>query len=193
MIIKKHQEVAELWLEYRGALEGYLFKRVRDRDTAQLLSSEVLLKVYASCCSGRTINNVRSWLFQIAHNSCMDHFKKEQRSQPLEMDLPGEQEEQVYREASDLLAPLIRLLPEKYARPLVMSEIENLKQKEVAERLQLSLAATKSRILRAKEMLREQIVECIDLELGQDGRLEDFKVKTNCNTLQEHIKDPCKT
>ena len=190
--LNEHQEISQLWLDYREALNRYILKLVKDKDTADHLSHEVLLKVYASCCSGRSIRNVRAWLFQIAYNTCMDHYNEAGRNRELKTDLPETGEEQVYADASAFIGPLIKLLPEKYALPLSLSEIEDLKQQEVAERLNLSLAAVKSRILRGKQMLRERIVECIHVEVDANGRLEDFKVKANCVALQPDSLEGCR-
>jgi RNA polymerase sigma-70 factor (ECF subfamily) len=182
--LTRHKEISDLWGQYREALNHYILKLVKDKDTADHLSHDVLLKIYSSCCSGCSIRNVRSWLFQIAYNTCMDHFKQENRTRGLEIDVADTDDEQIYKQVSDLVKPLIDLLPEKYAVPLLLSEIRNYKQKEVADQLNLSLAATKSRILRGKQMLKETIIECIHVEVDEEGRLEDFKVKADCVALQ---------
>lgn len=179
----RHQEISDQWITYKEAINRYILKIVKDQETADHLAHEVLMKVYASCCSGKTIKNVRSWLFQIAYNTCMDHFKQERKTIALEADVVVRDEDQIYQEASVFVKPLIGLLPEKYAVPLYLSEIDNFKQKEVAEKLGLSLSATKSRILRGKEMLRDKIVECVHLEVDVDGRLEDFQIKKDCSNL----------
>lgn len=187
MKINTHSQVTELWEAYQKALLHYLLKMTRDPEQAEHLCSEVLLKIYASCCSGRTIKNIRSWLFQIAHNTCVDHFRKSNKTKSLEIDIPVPNEDDIYRDAANLVEPLIGLLPDKYSQPLVLAEIKNLKHQQVAQQLGLSLPATKSRILRAKKMLQETIVECIHIEVDASGHLEDFKAKAGCKPLQNHL------
>lgn len=183
--LTKHQEISDLWLEYQQAVERYILKIVKDRELTEHLSHEVLLKIYSSCCSGRPIRNFRSWMFQIAYNTCMDHFREQQKTTSLKFDVPEQEEEQVYEAAALFVAPLIRLLPEKYSTPLYLSDIQNLKQQEVAEKLSISLTAAKSRIQRGKKLLKELIMECVDVEVNTNGRPESFQVKKDCKPLQE--------
>ena len=67
--LKKYSDISSLWLEYKSGLKFYILKKVKNEDIANDLSHEVLMKVYNSCCSEIQIKNVRSWLFQIAHNT----------------------------------------------------------------------------------------------------------------------------
>jgi len=67
------------------------------------------------------------------------------------------------------LQPLIAELPEIYRFALVLSEIEGLPQRKVADHLGVSLSGTKSRVQRGKEKLRERLLECCNIETGQSG------------------------
>ena len=189
MELKKYEEISNLWLDYQKAVEHYILKITKDREVADHLSHEVLLKVYSSCCSGREIGNFRSWLFQIAYNTCIDHFREQKKTTALKFDVPDQEEEKVYEAAGDFVAPLIGMLPEKYATPLFLAEIENMKQQEVGEKLNMTLPATKSRIQRGKKMLRDLIVECVHVDLDGQGRPQSFKMRENCKPLQDQCDD----
>ncbi|GAB2760528.1 sigma-70 family RNA polymerase sigma factor [Salinimicrobium soli] len=182
--LRKYDAISEYWMSYKDALRNYILKIVKDGDTANELSHEVLMKVYASCCSGRSIRNIRSWLFQIAYNTCMDHFKKEGKTVELVKDVEQEEENGVYLEASEFIAPLLQLLPQKYAEPLRLADIEGLPQQEVALRLGLTLTAAKTRIQRGRKLLKDEITECIHFEVDQNGQLSAFEVKGSCEALQ---------
>ena len=75
-------------------------------------------------------------------------------------------------------------MPEKYAAPLRMADIEGMKQTDIAENLQLSLPATKSRVQRARELLKNEIVTCCYLDTDQQGNLIGFDIKEACIPLQ---------
>ena len=184
MKITKYKEVNSQWEEYKEALVRYIRKRVKDEDTSHDLSHEVLLKVYSSCCSGREISNVRSWLFQIAHNVVYDYFQKQKKLVTDESVEPEPEKEDIFPELSELITPLLGLLPEKYAAPLRMADIEGMKQTDIAENLQLSLPATKSRVQRARELLKNEIVTCCYLDTDQQGNLIGFDIKEACIPLQ---------
>lgn len=191
--LNKHNDISKLWLDYREGIYYYILKLVEEKDTANHLSHEVLLKIYSSCCSGRQIRNIRSWLFQIAHNTCIDYFREEGKKTDLNHEdfasIGISEDYEPYRRGAELLEPLIEILPEKYAVPLTLSEIQLLKQKEVAKKLKLTLSATKSRIRRGKQMLKEVIKECVHLDLDSDGRMQDFKVKSDCLALNGFRKE----
>ena len=91
----------------------------------------------------------------------------------------------MYEDAQKLVKPLIQLLPEKYAVPLHLSDIEEMKQADVSKKLNLSLTATKSRIQRARKMLKEKIMECSILEMDSKEKLISIEIKPACKPLQE--------
>lgn len=182
--LQKYDQISTFWLDYKDALHHYILKLVKDRDTANELSHEVLMKVYSSCCSGRPIRNIRAWLFQIAYNTCMDHFKKTKRATELKTDIPGVEERVVYEEAGEFIAPLLKLLPQKYAVPLELSDVKGMKQQEVADEIGLTLTATKTRIQRGRRLLKEEIMSCFHVEVDQNGQLMAFDLKGSCEALQ---------
>ncbi len=188
MELNQYKDISAHWLEYKDALQNYITKLVKDKETASHLSHDVLIKVYSSCCSGTTIRNIRSWLFQIAYNTCMDHFKKENKFTDIQTEIRESEEEQVYHEAEEFVEPLIDLLPKKYSEPLKLSDIKGLKQQQVADELKLSLPATKSRIQRGRQLLKEKIMECVHVEVDGQGNLMAFNIKGTCSPLQDHCK-----
>jgi RNA polymerase sigma-70 factor (ECF subfamily) len=186
--INKYSEASSLWLEYKKGLKYYIFKKVKDEELSNDLSHEVLMKVYNSCCSNIEIKNVRSWIYQIAHNTTIDYLRKENKFTNEVPENITKDESNTYSEAGEFIKPLIELLPEKYAIPLKLSDIDELKQKEVSKKLNLSLTATKSRIQRARKLLKELIIECSDLEMDENGKLISLDIKKSCNPLQNRIK-----
>jgi len=66
-----------------------------------------------------------------------------------------------------------------------MYALQGVKQTDIATQLNLSLSATKSRILRAKNLLRKEIETCCHLEKRADGQILDFRIKESCKSLQE--------
>lgn len=186
--IKKYSEVSSLWLDYKNGLKYYILKKVKDKEIANDLLHEVLMKIYNSCCSNHEIKNVRSWMFQIGHNTTIDYLKKENKFTNEVPEIFENEESNSYKEATELMKPLIKLLPEKYAVPLQLSDIEEIKQAEVSKIINLSLTATKSRIQRARKLLKEKIIECCNLELDKKGNLLSIEIKQSCEPLQNHLK-----
>ena len=186
--LNKYSDISSLWLEYKNGLKYYIFKKVKNEEIANDLSHEVLMKVYNSCCSSVNIKNVRSWMFQIAHNTTIDYLKKQGKFTDNVPENYYNDDDDVYQDANEIVKPLMQLLPEKYATPLQLSDIEELKQKEVAQKLNLSLTATKSRIQRARNLLKEKIIECGNLEKDEKGNLISLGIKSDCKPIQKFLR-----
>ncbi|MES2732125.1 MAG: sigma-70 family RNA polymerase sigma factor [Bacteroidota bacterium] len=186
-----HCDVPQLWLAHKDALRGYIRKRVNDPEQVNDLMQEMLLKVYGFCQSKTGIQNVRSWLLRMAQNAIIDHVRKNKRLVPMaeELNIPQENEEEAYREAVEYILPMIHLLPPTYAEPLRLSDVEGMKQADIARQLNLGLSATKSRIQRAREMLKDLFAECCEMEIDEKGRLLSFDIKPNCRSLQAYKND----
>lgn len=186
-------DVPALWGEHKDALRNYIRKRVPDEALAADIHQDVLLKVYGFCRARSGVANVRSWLFQIAQNAIVDAVRKNRRLVHVDDDFDAKAEDpaEAYQEAVEYILPMIQLLPPAYAEPLRLSDVEGLKQQAIAEQLGLGLSATKSRIQRGREMLRDVFVECCLLETDAQGHLVSFEIRPGCKPLvayQEQLK-----
>ena len=184
MIIDNHPQIVNIWSVSKDGLYNYALKHTKDQDIAQEIQQQVLMKIYKACCNKTEIRNLRAWLFQVTHNAIID-YQKEQRklkSIPIKQSLSNDQS--VWSDLAFHIEPLIGFLPTKYAIPLELSALKGLKQAEIAQQLNLSLSATKSRILRAKNLLKKEIETCCHLEKRADGQILDFHIKESCKPLQ---------
>jgi RNA polymerase sigma-70 factor, ECF subfamily len=177
------------WLEHKDALRAFIRKRVSDPCATDDLLQEVLLKMYRYCSAPhKRVQNVRSWLFRIAQNTIIDHRRaaKPHVSSDSYDWVAEESENSAYREASEYIVPMIQFLPQEYAEPLQLADIEGLKHQEVAARLGLSLSAAKSRVQRARQHLMRQFLECSVFETDENGRLVEFDIRKDCRSLQAY-------
>ena len=189
MKIEKYQQVWDLWSAYENALTRYVFKHTRNEETTKDVVQDSLLKVHKSCCSNTEIRNVRSWLFQIAHNTMIDFFKKAGKENTVLEFQTNLGESDIYESLSLYIEPLISFLPNKYARALKMADIDGLKQQEIANTLGITLPATKSRIQRARKLLKEEIHTCFHTKECPNAGLTDFELKTTCLPLKNWGKE----
>ncbi len=81
----------------------------------------------------------------------------------------------VHEEVLTWLRPMADELPPKYRDPLLLADFDGRPQREVAERLGLSLSGAKSRVQRARKLLGEHLRRCCELELDPDGEVIDFR------------------
>ncbi len=184
----KYSEISEVWLEYKNAVRFYIQKKVKNEQIANDLSHEVLLKIYNSCCSTTKIRNMRSWIFQIAHNTTVDYYRSQSKFTSSIPEMENPELDSSFSGAEEIVTSLMKLLPSKYSIPLAMSDIEGLQQKEVAQKLNLSLTATKSRIQRARKLLKEIIIDCSSQEMDESGNILSLKLKSVCNPAKTNLK-----
>lgn len=188
--VQSYCDVPQLWLEHKDRLRYFILKRVKDPEVTNDILQEVLLKVYKFCLSKSGVRNVSSWLFQIAQNTIVDHFRKQSKFSQKEIpELPGEEENLAFKEASNFIIPMLNFLPEKYAIPVRLSDVEGLRQTEIANKLGLSLAAVKSRIRRGRQLLMAEFITCCNFEKDAAGNLLSFDIKSSCSPLQKVKKE----
>jgi RNA polymerase sigma-70 factor (ECF subfamily) len=73
---------------------------------------------------------------------------------------------------------MIYSLPEPYRDALVLTEFEGLTQKEMAERLGISISGAKSRVQRGREPLKQMLLERCEFEFDRLGRIIDCRPRT---------------
>lgn len=184
-----------IYAEHRQKVYLYLSRLVGEKD-AEDLTQDVFIKVGQALDSFKNQAKLSTWIYQIATNAAMDRLRSRSykqdmatsyeaepttfENQPL-ANAPALIEDQLVRnEMNECIHAYIDVLPEKYRMVLVLSEIEGLKNSEIAAILGLSLNAVKIRLHRAKEKLKEELAaNCIFY-------------RTDCNQLACEPKGPFK-
>lgn len=180
----KECNIFEVWEEYNETLLSFIQKRVNNPDDAKDIHQDILLKCYQFCTSGRTALHVKSWLFKVTQNTIIDYFKKVNQYVPLSTDLIYDQNQySVIGEASDYIKLLLKLLPDEYAIPLQMFDLEDIDQKTIATKLNLTLPNTKSRIQRGRVKLKALFLETCHVSFGEDGEMIGFEIKSQSKEL----------
>jgi len=143
---------------------------------AEEVAQEAVLKAFRNLRLFRGESKFSTWLYRITVNEArmrlrkrrevsLDELMAEDDTQdttyaPLQLadwrEIPGQALEQ--RELQEQLATAVASLPDKYREVLVLRDINGLSIAETAEALTLSLANVKTRLLRARLMLRDSFV-----------------------------------
>lgn len=171
-----------IWAEFSAALHRFITNKVKDIAVADDLLQEVFVKIHLQKNTLQKKDRLKSWIYTIANNAVNDHFRKKQKDVVLlsHKKIVGTEETPKHN-AQDCLLPLIKNLPDIYSEVLYLSEIKGYKQKEVAQQLNISLPATKSRILRGRDLLKKGFMDCCDYKLDAQGHLRgEQKNKADC-------------
>lgn len=172
--------VDEIWREYHAGLRAFIKKRIPDDAAADDVLQNVFLKMNAGLTSLKDETKLTSWLYQTTRNAIIDHFRSQKPAEELPEWLPQPETDpgdQVTRELSACLKPMIQRLPKAYREAVILSELKGLKQQDVADAQGISLAGAKSRVQRGRAQLGKMLAECCRLEFDHQGRLCDYERK----------------
>jgi RNA polymerase sigma-70 factor, ECF subfamily len=159
----------------------YVKKRINNPLDAEDLTQEVFYRLSKS--NNDHVENIKGWVYTIAKNSIIDHYRK-QKQTTQELDNTEFEEELSEKEAinelSNCIAPFLNQLPEDYRDIMILSEIDDVSQKEIAARLNLNYVTVRSKIQRGRLKLKELISDCCTMIQGGKGGIVDYEKKGTC-------------
>jgi RNA polymerase sigma-70 factor (ECF subfamily) len=169
-----------LVLRHQRGLVNYIFRLVGSRDAATDLSQEVFLKVFVSLDSFDPRFRFTTWLYRIASNRAIDHLRRRQPrtlslTQPASGDEappapviagtdPSPDDVLRGRELGSRIGKAIAALPTSYRQLILLRHSQNCRYDEIARITGLPLGTVKNRIFRAREILRERLVDVLGPE-----------------------------
>lgn len=176
-----------IWNEYEKYLLRFILKKTGEPELARDILQEVAIKFHRAM-QDQQIKNPKAWLFQVSRNTIADFYRAQKGEtvswESISINIKDESTNDVC--ACDLSGFVIKnYLPKQYGTPLYMADIQQIPQKEVAEKLGLSLPAAKSRIQRARKMLKNVVQDCIKFTYGPNGNIADFSIKRDCHIPEE--------
>ena len=165
-------------LEFRGIYDAfyarvfrYLSRLIGDQD-AEDLTQEVFLKIDQGLKSFRGDAQLSTWIYRIATNTAIDRlrtqaFRQEGLAEELDeeqsgtvwiADQPASPDQEVMRqEMYDCFGNFVKELPIPYRTVVILSELEEMPNQQIADILGLSLDVVKIRLHRGRAILFEQL------------------------------------
>jgi RNA polymerase sigma-70 factor (ECF subfamily) len=183
-------DVAAVWQEFQARLLAFIARRVPDRDSAEDILQEVMLRIHRHAGDLEDSAAVGAWIHQIARNAIADHYRHAatRREQPSGVVLDGQAPAaaeapsgELRSELAGCLRPLIERLASPYREAITLTELDGISQTAAAEDLGLSVSGMKSRVQRARAQLGELLVSCCEIELDRRGGITSYQPR----------RDPC--
>lgn len=158
----------QVYHDYAPRVYNVARKMVANDMDAEDVTQDVLLQVVRKLPSFRGDATFPTWLHRVTVNAALTHRRRQAVREehpladaaPLDTDdyrSPGPDDLILSRETRHLIDRAIASLPAAYRSVFLLSDVEGLPNAEIAARLGLSLAAIKSRLHRARAMLREAL------------------------------------
>ena len=155
----------KLFAKYSEKLYLFAVGYLKKQEDAEGLVQEVFIKVWEKRIELREDLSFKSFLFTIAYNTIIDHFRKWSKEEEcleyfrktLDL-LHSEVEKKVeYSELEELALKTIEKLPPKRKLIYQLSRQEELTNKEIAERLKISIKTVEYHMSLALKFLKEKM------------------------------------
>jgi RNA polymerase sigma-70 factor (ECF subfamily) len=160
---------------YRNPITNYLYRFLNDYEEAIDLAQETFVRVYFAIERYHTDYAFSTYIYRIATNLAISEIRKRKRRTILSLtglfqsdtddttefqptdsrSLPDK--DLIDDEQERVIAKAIATLPPKYRVPVILRDIEGRTYEEIASILELGLGTTKSRISRARGLLKEKL------------------------------------
>ena len=159
----------ELFAEHRSGVFRYLCRMVGHADAARDLTQEVFLRVARTDVPERDAAGLRAWIFTIARNVALNHFRDGQR-RPSEVTM-GEAAAPAVQELSIALQRALGALDDLDRDVFLLRETGGLSYAEVAATCGLTIEAVRARLHRARVALRASLDEHVRVHRERPIRL----------------------
>jgi RNA polymerase sigma-70 factor (ECF subfamily) len=176
----------QAWEAFHAPLYQFIRRRVADEATAEDLLQEVFLKIHQHGESLRDARRLESWIYQITRNLIIDYYRsRHQTMTSLDtqevIDLPEDlPDDDIVSELRPSIQAMVLALPNQDRQALILTQYQGLTQKELADRLGLSFSGAKSRVQRAREKLKQELLACCHFELDRRGHILDYQPRCDC-------------
>ena len=184
--------------EFHSRISRYL-ERMVGKSEAEDLTQEVFIKVNKGLEGFEGKSSLSTWIYRLATNAALDKLHSrpfrdnKQKISLSNMDDVSEAEvkdicvqekelsaerEAIRAEMNECIREFVDNLPENYRTVIILSELKDLKNQEIAEILDISLEAVKIRLHRARLRLKEEFEAGCDFYYNENNEL-------SCDRKQE--------
>lgn len=171
------RQFTEIYKANAGRVLNFCFRMTGDEQLSRDLAQDIWVKVYQNLDTFQGKSAVFTWIYRIALNHLLNHFKKEKRRrwreilnldvvegikkgetepyQPPDMNGVNPLDRLQQQDREKIVWRMIRRLPEKQRAPLVLLRYQEMSYRQIAQVLGVSVNAVESRLHRAKIKLQK--------------------------------------
>jgi len=167
--------IAALVREHSRLVYRIAYAVLRRHYDAEDATQETFMRVLRYSSKLRAVDDPKTWLARIAWRVALDRNKQHGRKREIALEDPERPIAEIASsqtpadaalqgaQLSETLERLVAALPEKLRAPLILSTVEEMSPREVAATLGINEAAVRSRVFRARQILKDKLA-------GQAGR-----------------------
>jgi RNA polymerase sigma-70 factor, ECF subfamily len=164
--INKDELLENIMIEHGNDVLYLAYSYVKNRTVAEDLAQEVFLSAYTHLDGFHWDSSIKTWLYRITVNRCKDYLKSwSYRSMVISnvFDMAPHSKDKetvsmmIEKDDKAKLADIIFTLPLKYREVIYLFYFEEMSMSEMTNLLNLNVNTLKSRLKRAKELLKKEI------------------------------------
>jgi RNA polymerase sigma-70 factor (ECF subfamily) len=152
---------------YQSPVYNLAYRMLNNSGEAEEAAQEAFIRAYTRLDSYNPEHKFSTWMLSITSNYCIDIIRK-RRALLLSLDEPlpphpalmsdnskGPEAQMMINEQQDMVQTLLNELPEDYRQAVVLRYWYDLSYEEIAEVMDTTVSAIKSRLFRARRQLAE--------------------------------------
>lgn len=150
---------------YQERIRNLIYSIFHEPEVVDDLSQEVFIKAYEALPQFRFQSSFYTWLYRIAVNKSRDELRKRKVRRLFSFQtLVDSSDKELLsklvvephdRELQEHLTAALQSLPEKYRVAIVLKDVEGMSYEEIAETMECEIGTVKSRLSRARAMMRK--------------------------------------
>jgi RNA polymerase sigma-70 factor, ECF subfamily len=179
-------EVASIYKQFHSELLAYVKSKLRSREDAEDILQNVFIRIAANVDKLEEDQKLKSWIFTITRNAIIDYYrarasrKKLVVNEELNEEIPESEDSDATKGLDQCMTSMISLLPEEYRNIIIESEINGVKQKDLADQYGMAYPSLRSKVQRGRERLKQLFYNCCHIETNTLGNVIDAQGKTDC-------------
>ncbi|MEP6652773.1 MAG: sigma-70 family RNA polymerase sigma factor [Myxococcales bacterium] len=172
------------WTEVESHLRPFVARRVDNPADVPDVLQDIYLRVQAGLAGLQDTERFGPWVYQVARSALADlarsrarhHLSGVSEANAAETVAPAIDEEdgEAERALATYMVTFVAALPSPYREAILLTELQEMSQKDAASMLGTSLSAMKSRVRRGRQLIQEMLRACCDIALDARGRVVSY-------------------
>lgn len=175
----------QLIFDYQKKAYNIALRIMGNQEDAKDMCQEAFIRIYKSIEGFKEQSSFSTWMYRIVTNVCLDEIRKKKKSEAVSLDGTYEtengeihfeiasdddtpEESYVRAEKKSIILKSINELSEEYKTAIVLRDIQGFSYEEIANILCCSIGTVKSRINRARNILKNKLKTALELSSHSD-------------------------
>lgn len=152
----KNKDIEKIVRKYADLVYRVAFTILKNKSDTEDVFQEVFMKICTEDVKFINEEHQKAWIIRVTKNKCLDFLKRSCNKNKSELDENIQKEEP--EDNSEVLHEVMKL-PDKYRIIIYLFYYEGYKISEISSLLEINESTLKSRLVKAREILKENLKE----------------------------------